>query len=136
MKWLLKKKKRSSSKILPSGHESVHPVRDWMLGLAVASGIFLIGVSIIVYDFRMQFVVPPEYTGTTSSSVRYNDRDIERYVQQFKERDIRFTTLRGAVPDSIIVSSPELTPTSSTSSKEKTLAPEGADGYTDPAPSS
>lgn len=134
MKWSLKRKKGASQKY-PKDHAFMHPVRDWLLGLGVASGIFLGGVALIVYDFRVQLVLPPEITASTTAQVRYSDRDVERYAKEFNDRNARFQALRAEANSSAIPSATLPQDEATSSAGTTVLAPTSTDGYTNPTSS-
>lgn len=97
MKWSLKKGKHPHLPFGGASRASVHPVRDWLIGLSIASFVFLGGAAAIAYDFRVQFVLPPEATDTAAVSMKYSERDVRHYAERFEARDLEFAKLRGVI---------------------------------------
>ncbi len=97
MKLSLKREKHPRLPFGGASRASLHPVRDWLIGLSIASLVFLGGVAAVVYDFRIQFVLPLEATDTTAVSMKYSEQDVRHYAERFKARDLEFTRLRGIV---------------------------------------
>jgi hypothetical protein len=128
MKWSLKKGKHPRLPFGGASRASIHPVRDWLVGLSVAMLVFLGGAAAIAYDFRIQFVLPPEATESTAVTMKYSERDVRHYAERFEARDVEFAKLRGVVvPRADIVSEvPENT------EESQPLADQEADGYTTP----
>jgi hypothetical protein len=124
-------KKKKGMPVKPKkGRRGMHPTRDWMIGLSGAALILLTGAAAIAYDFRVQFVLPPEAAPNTAAGVTYSERDVLYYAEQFQEKDARFDMLRSGTKDS--TSSVE----EASSNDDTDLAPQDSDEYTTPALSS
>jgi len=133
MKLNFRKKKGTASLKPRKGQRDMHPVRDWMIGLFTSVIIFLVGAAAIAYDFRVQFVLPPELPETTTGGVTYSEQDVMHYAEQFQEKDARFNALRSGTEDN-----PSFAPVeeASSSDEDTDLAPSDTDEYTTPALSS
>jgi hypothetical protein len=130
MKWGLKKKRLGHGRGRSASRESMHPVRDWITGLVIATAVFLGAVALVVHDFRVQFVLPPEATDTATISTKYSEADVRQYAERFEARDAAFQALRGGhtIPYDPIPS------ISDTELDSGSLDPETADEYTTPTP--
>lgn len=122
----LKSKQKSARGKKRTG--DIAPVRDWLYALSAATLVFLIGIGCIAYDFRVQFVLPPE-TGVATSSVQYSEREVTRFAEQYDAKDARFNALRSALPQI----APPATPPSET--EDTPVAPQEGGEYTTPTPS-
>ncbi len=75
-------------------HDYVNPVRDWMIGLCVATTVFLFGVGYIAFDFYTQFGASDDAVQVESQSIGYRDVEVKRYAEQYTERERVFNELR------------------------------------------
>ena len=122
--------KRAASVRARAGRNGMHPMRDWMIGLGVATFVFVAGATLIAHDFRVQFILPPELTATTTAEIKYSERDVEWYAERFNEKDAHFNTLRAQTQGTVSVPRQSENPTNGNSDS---LAPTSTDGYTSPA---
>jgi hypothetical protein len=89
------------------------------------------GAAAIAYDFRVQFILPPEAALPTAAGVTYSERDVLYYAEHFQEKDTRFDILRSGTKDSM----PPVEEDAS-SNDDMDLAPQDSGEYTTPALSS
>lgn len=115
---------------------SINPVRDWTMGLFVATLCFLVGVTYIGFDFYSQISrVPNEEIVTDVKPVTYKEKDVVRYAEFYAEKASTFNKLREQrpyIPPVVVVEEKK-----DVDSEENIapLAPEPEGQYTDPVPS-
>jgi hypothetical protein len=131
MKFFFIKQKRGSTKHVRD-RKSMHPIREWLIGLCAAVGVFLGGVAFIAYDFHVQFVLPPEVPEVGEAQIQYSERDVTFYADRYRARDARFMELRTGVSapaEEMPVTESESVPATA---EDEPLAPEEVTEYTNP----
>jgi len=75
-------------------HDYINPIRDWTVGLFIASFIFLAGVGYIAFDFYTQFGASENSIHVESESIRFRDVEVKRYAESYSEKERVFNALR------------------------------------------
>lgn len=112
----------------------MNPVRDWTIGLMVATICFLVGVAFISYDFYTQISQDPKKDLVVESKpLVYKEKEVIRYAGLYAEKASTFNKLREVkhVPISETVDDSK----HEEKIKEPTpLAEPAEEQYTDPVP--
>ena len=77
-----------------STRDLVNPKRDWAIGLATATTLFLGGVFYIALDFYGQFIAPNESAAPQVQSLIYRDADIRELAKTYDGKEKIFIELR------------------------------------------
>lgn len=89
---------RSKKKITLIGESGtsnqLHSVRDWAIGLGIATLVFLGGVSYVAYDFYTQFVIKANEV-PEDSTIQFHPEKITRYAHEFENKENAYNELRG-----------------------------------------
>ena len=72
----------------------VNPLRDWSIGLALATLFLVSWTSYIAFDFYDQFIAPLEIENVTSEGVLYKEKEILFYAKEYDEKEKTFEALR------------------------------------------
>jgi len=74
--------------------ELINPSRDWIIGLSVATTVFLVGIGITVFDFYSQLYVSPNDSNVSKNSLMYRDSEVKSYSDLYDEKEKEFNELR------------------------------------------
>ncbi len=76
-----------------------HPVRDWLMLLGMGSALLcgLLGYGVIIYQLDR---LAPDHAMQVGTELTLNRSELDRMVAHYRERAVRFETLRHAAPGS------------------------------------
>jgi hypothetical protein len=115
------KKKRITLIGVSGSSNRLHVLRDWIMGLVVATVVFVGGAGYIAFDFYMQFGIESN-EAEVKADVSYDSRKVNIYAEKFNERERVYNKLRTESENSSKEAVPEETKGSDTS-----LAPESVE---------
>ncbi len=83
----------------------MNPLRDWTIGLGIASVLFIVGIGFIFYDFKRQFSEGFELDAQESEIPRYSAGVVREFARVYTDRQTRFEQLRSvkATPTAEVV---------------------------------
>lgn len=117
-----------------TGH-GMDPLRDWAIGLSIATIGFLTGVTFIAFDFYSQMNQAPEKEVVVEAKpLTYRERDVVKFAEFYTEKGKTFNLLREKkayvspeVKTEPVIPDPE-------GEALEPLAEQAEEQYTDPAP--
>lgn len=114
----------------------MNPLRDWTIGLCIATFTFLAGTAFIAYDFYTQFGVQTVTSDVAAQNnkLMYPKAEIFNLADSYREKESYFEKLRNARKAPL--TPPQATEASQNETGEAPLAEEEGEQYTTPVPSS
>ena len=110
----------------------MNPLRDWAIGLSLATFVLIFGTGFIGFDFYKQFVAPQEEVKAPSKPAIYSEKETKEYAEKYMKKEVLFNALRNEKP-SIPVIVPIVNKATTTASKApEPLAKDGSGQYTSP----
>ena len=88
-------KKKTKNPVLSGGVLSfMHPLREWLGGLTIASVVLVSGGVYIAYDFYAQFYASEKTITIEGQAVMYQETEVIEYAELYNARDVVFQGLR------------------------------------------
>ena len=123
-------KKKHLTLIGVSGSSNhLHSLRDWAVGLALATIVFVGGASYIAFDFYTQFGVEKEQV-SGGSPLQYNANKVHMYAEKYNEKERAYEGVRSAphVKTPTVIEEDEPAPTPAEPTADETQVDGGLAG--------
>ena len=74
--------------------EIINPLRDWSIGLGIATLIFFLGIAATAFDFYSQFYITPYDSNLSEEPLVYRANEVKIYAEIYDEKEKTFNQLR------------------------------------------